>query len=686
MIIRNHFIIRQILYCILASAVAFILTESIYRGGIEGFFGWIGEFPGYAFLTAVWMLAYFGMLHFLNIKGFILGGSLSIVLFSMFALIGYYKEKLRGDPLVPYDLAMVDEAGKMAAVFLDLPFRTIVIFVLLIVSLAYLLMYVISKAKNCRYTKKTLYFPTSSAILFTFLFYSMGDLFADEAASGLKEQYTKFGIIAGLASNLDIRSEAPEQYEEQIAKLVSRNEKGDEPKSMPNIIMIMSEAFWDPSVMENVTFNKDPLPNFHRLSAVHPSGNLIVPVFGGSTANTEFEVLTGLSTHFLPPGSIPYKNLVKSPLPALPFTLRSAGYETIALHMYHNWYYNRDEVYRLFGFDRFVSLEFFPKPVKDMMYYRDDEMIDEILKQVKRRDKPNFIFAVTMQNHGPYRTDAKKYYATVEVSLKGDKAFTKESENILEFYADNLVEADKQLGRLTESLQKIDEPSVVVFFGDHLPLLGEDYKVYKEAGFLQDNGGYKEYLKTFQTPVLVWSTEPLKNERLTLGSSFLAPYVLHSIGLEGNYLTNFLETQLDGGEAFLLPKEFNNNSTMDHKDQKTYESLQYDLLFGKKRGVAKSGINITPSKSYRLGYGALEVMRAEPARHEKGEAIKFTGRNFTSSTQVFINGEKKKSIFINETTLYALIPYPEEEFKVQLKIMDSEGSELSRSNSLRLKP
>ncbi|ALC88772.1 hypothetical protein AM500_02380 [Bacillus sp. FJAT-18017] len=684
MVKRNPIIIRQLLYISLSSALALFVTESIYRGGPGMVIEWISGYPISVMAVGIWMLSYFGILFFANNKGFIVAAILSITILSAIALIGFYKEKLRGDPLVPYDLAMAAEAGKMAAVFMDLPVAVIGLVILLIFLLFGLAFVIVKKVKNTPYTTVYLYVPAGSAILFaimTFLIFSQASFYSGGEAIGLKERYMKIGILAGLASNLGSHPEAPEGYEEQIERLVTRKGNEHEPKSKPNIIMIMSEAFWDPAIMETITFNKDPLPNFHRLSRLHPSGTLHVPVFGGSTANTEFEVLTSLSTQFLPPGSIPYKNLIKEPVPALPHTLRDAGYETTALHMYHNWYYNRDEVYRLLGFDRFVSLEFFSKPVKDMMYYRDDELMNEILRQVKEREKPNFIFAVTMQNHGPYRTDAKKFYATMEASLKEEgKSFSPESENILEFYADNLVEADKQLGRLTEALQNLGEPSVVVFFGDHLPLLGEDYKVYKEAAYLNGREGYREYMKTYQTPLLIWSTEPFKTETLNLGSSFLAPYLLNSIGLKGNYVTDFLAEQLNGGKALLLPEKFSRQSPVKGKERKMYESLQYDLLYGNKQGIRHSGMKINPSKKYRLGYGEPEIVRAVRSSYQGKEAIKLIGKNFTSSTEVFVDGEKLRSVYADQTTLYALSDNPGKEFNVQLKIIDSEGTMLSESS------
>src|SRR5690606_16308179 len=130
--------------------------------------------------------------------------------------------------------------------------------------------------------------------------------------------YDHNGFVMAFTRNIKwMQVEPPSDYgEQQVARIIEKYNEEPYPLSnrKPHIIMVMSEAFWDPTEMENVEFNQDPLPNFHALQEKYTSGNLLVPVFGGSTANTEFESLTGYSVNFLPAGSIPYFFYVKKPV------------------------------------------------------------------------------------------------------------------------------------------------------------------------------------------------------------------------------------------------------------------------------------------------------------------------------------------------------------------------------------
>ncbi|URM33426.1 LTA synthase family protein [Cytobacillus firmus] len=518
------------------SFVSLLVIEFIYRGSIIDFSNWFLSHSNYFLYAFVFMFFFFGSLSILKSKAYFLVSALFVLIGIIIAFASGTKEKLRGDPLLPSDLVLAGEAKNMLQFFSGVSLYYLIMLPVILILFLFIL-WIVSKKMSVDNIPKSHYITASICLLlFTlFLFKDLnneGRVFKkpfginSEAASP-KQLYDIYGVAIGFISSISgIQEEKPETYAaSKIEGIISevKNEKASQRNSAkkPNVIIIMSEAFWDPTVMNNVSFNKDPLPNFHHLSSNFTSGKLHVPVFGGSTSNTEFEILTSMSTQFLSPGSVPYKNYIKEPIPALPHIFRSEGYETLAYHTYHNWFYERNSVYKHLGFDRFVSLEFFPNPVQDMMYYRDNEITDEILKQIEKSDKPNFIYAITMQNHGPYRTDAKKFYATMEAQLKeGEGSFTPDAENILEFYADNLAEIDKDLQRLINSLEQMNEKTMVVFFGDHLPLLGDNYQVYKEAGYFTGEEDFNSYLKMYQTPLLIWDNFSDQKENLQLSAPF----------------------------------------------------------------------------------------------------------------------------------------------------------------------
>jgi arylsulfatase A-like enzyme len=555
------------------------------------------------------------------------------------------------------------------------------------------------KIKNTNRTKSFNVFSVIFIFLFSIFLYQ--DLFSKDSPIqkafnikidpyNQKENYQTNGILLSFIRGFKgLEGDEPDNYaSKEIKKIIrdipttSAKELSDSEK--PNIIIIQAEAFWDPTVVENVEFNKDPLPFFHQLSESSISGSINVPVYGGSTVNTEFEVLTGMTNQFLPAGSIPFKNFINDPLPALPNILGNQGYQSTAIHPYHNWFYQRDSVYKNLGFDNFLSLEFFPEPVQDMMYYRDDEIIDEIIKRLDNSDQPNFIYAVTMQNHGPYRADAKKFYASMEANLK-DKGhnFSSEAKAMLEFQADNLVEMDKQLETLIKHLEKSERKTIVAYFGDHLPLLGDNYLVYKEIDYFQNDQTFEDYQKMYSTPLLIWNNFDDRSEKLHISAPFLGPYLLELAGLKVYYLTDYLNELNAEGKSYLPRLNYVEHATLDEDEIETYKELQYDILFGKQYGLEETQVDIDPSKKYRLGYGDPHINTASLTTYTNGDkAILLKGEYFTTGCQVYINGEPVNSTYKNDKTLYAFIPEGTTPRDVQMKIFDSQNKLLAASNKI----
>lgn len=665
---------KQPLVWVIGYAIfAVILIESIHRGSLLVMMDWVFESPAQALYLLCLFIFGFGTLFVFKRRGFFIIASLFIFLFSLLAFSSYTKERLRGDPLLPIDLLMVGEARNMLQFFSDLSWWIWLICAMIVVLVVGLFTAVIKKIGKEERSKWHFILPALSLACFCFLL-SIGT----SHPVSEKENYNRNGVLAGFFSNISVlKVEPPEHYSEDSFDALLDEWQTLRPESdrKPHIIMVMSEAFWDPAVLDKVKFNQDPLPNYRKLSENFSSGTLHVPVYGGSTANTEFEVLAGMSHLFLPPGAIAYKSYVKKPLPALPYLLKSHGYETTAYHTYHNWFYERNKAYRWLGFDHFVSLEFFPNPVQDMMYYRDNEITDEILKKINGSEQPQFIYAITMQNHGPYRNDAKKFYATMDA----EGNLTADSKHILEFYADNLVEIDKELQRLVMKLQEMGEDAIVVFFGDHLPLLGDDYAVYKEAGYFSGDKTFDEYMKMYSTPLLVWDAKESARENLQMSSSFLGAYLLEKAGLSGYYLTDFMNELRNSGKALLLRDDYKKNSDLTEDERKTLELLQYDLLSGNRQGMKLAGVRLPQNNNYRLGLSDPRIDTVERSEYKGREALLLKGGYFTAGSQIYLNGEAVEYSFINEREMIAFVSDPAEVKTVQIKIFDSENRKLAES-------
>ncbi|MEC1525872.1 LTA synthase family protein [Neobacillus niacini] len=672
------------------SFITIFLTEVLYRGGFSPALEWTKDYTRpftYNFLLLFLLLA---SLHMFKRKLYIILSYLITIPLLFLGLASNVKQGIRGVPVLPTDLSLAAEARSMAEFFSGtLHFWTIV-FLVVLSLLGIFLVYKIPNQQGSNLIR----FLTSVVLLTAFIV-----IFRIESSNDstflkrklmiiyqMTDQRTTYeidGLMAGFIQNLKwLKQEIPIGYSQSaINTIISKSDVPEYPNDndKPNIIMIMNEAFWDPTKMESVVFNQDPLPYFHQLQQEASSGSLNVTVFGGSTVNTEFEALTGLSTHFLPSGSIAYLNYVKKPLPSLPTILRKQGYDTTAIHSWHHWFYDRSGVYRDLGFNRFISMEFMGNPIAHGPFFRDKSVTDEILKKLKQENsgKPNFIFAVTTQNHGPYSTDKKEAFSTIETHLKGDASFSDEAESMLEVYSDNLLDIDQDLERLINELNTMDKKTILIFFGDHLPLLGNEYMVYEEANFYQGTDSYEEYLNMYSTPLLIWDNYSNKKESINIGSSMLTPIILNRAGLTGNPFTNYLLSKyLNDGLSKIPREDFYAVEQMDNETLTELKMLQYDILFGKMYFNDNKKIEV--SKNYRLGYKDPKITSISIRKGKDKIVVK--GQNFTHNSYVFIDGTAADKISGNTTNI--TIPFTElkKGTEIMVKVIDQNEKILSSSN------
>ncbi|MET0618052.1 MAG: LTA synthase family protein [Luteibacter sp.] len=250
-------------------------------------------------------------------------------------------------------------------------------------------------------------------------------------------------------------------------------------RQTPDIVIVQSESFFDPSVIRGLE-HEEFAPNLHRLAEHASTGRLHVPTFGGGTIRTEFEVLTGLSLRYFPTMQFPYLQMQAGVMPGMVRVLRSHGYETIAVHGNDAGFWNRTAAFKSLGFDRFVSQPDFPKDFrKDGEYMADSAMTDEIMSQLKDAGPPRFVFAISMEAHGPYdksvNIDTRQRDA-----IPVPEGISDDAKLQLRNYIYHMRHADAELGRLAELLKQRERPTLLLFYGDHLPALVE---TYDKAGF-----------------------------------------------------------------------------------------------------------------------------------------------------------------------------------------------------------
>lgn len=419
-----------------------------------------------------------------------------------------------------------------------------------------------------------------------------------------QENYTNNGLA--LAFTLNVKNSIvpkPENYSDQSIAAVAANLQQAQSSSglqkasvsadplngkKPNVIFVMSEAFWDPTLLTNVKFSEDPLPTIHRLQKESTSGYLLSPQFGGGTSNVEFEVLTGNSMSMLPGGSIPYQQYVSKPVPSLASYFADQGYKSMGIHSYEGWFWNRNTVYKDLGFQTFKSSEHFQNPETKGYFISDAEVSRNIIDEVDKTADPMFIYTVTMQNHGPY--DDPRYG---ENQFKVEGNLTPEAKSILETYTQGAHDADQSLQMLIDHFKDSSEPTMIVFYGDHLPMLGMDYQVYKEAGFINSSNtsdwSLEEVKKMHSIPLVTWSNFDMPKQDIPLLSdSFLGAHVLDMLHMEkpANFALNSqLAAQVPGLLSNLVVDADQSLHTSVPDATKAlledYRNVQYDLLFGK---------------------------------------------------------------------------------------------------------
>ncbi len=278
-----------------------------------------------------------------------------------------------------------------------------------------------------------------------------------------------------------------------------------------HVIMVMNEAFSDITDGPAFAFDEsnDPLPSLHALqNDPHAlSGHIVVPGFAGGTANTEFDVLTGMQTNALSAATTSAFRVVNRDLDSLFRVFDGDGYHTSFFHPGDDWFYNRENVYRWFGAEETVFADEMEALQYKGRWVTDDYMADFIegkFEEALAQGQPLFNYTATIQNHMSYTPD--KYgegYDFPDVPLTA--AVSEQVETLLKVYVEGVRDADAMLGRLRDYFAAREEPVVLVFFGDHLPYLGDNQLGYRELGMTEDRAW--DALTSYETPYVIWAND-----------------------------------------------------------------------------------------------------------------------------------------------------------------------------------
>lgn len=454
------------------------------------------------------------------------------------------------------------------------------------------------------------------------------ELYSEETIDELMDETAQEMKKLGKASSADSYVSA---ISDEISDTVSANTIQVIPAdpndpSTPNIILVLLESFVDPTQIGFLEMSEDPVPNFHRLEKEYTSGYLSVPVVGAGTANTEFEVLTGMSMRFFGTGEYPYKTILKTnTCESVADALSDMGYGTYAVHNNKANFYSRNNAFSKMGFDAFVSREFMnireytplgSWPTDDILRKEVQKCLDDTPEQ------SDFIYTITVQGHGAYPTEKVLDNPAISVSANG---FDMETNYQWEYYVNQIHEVDRFIGNLVDDMSRRNERTMVVMFGDHLPTMNLQ-NADMESGDI------------FKTKYITWNNYGLPKADADITAYQLMAYMLDRTGIHDGTMTSFHQA---------------NHARLESEKDETYiqnlELLQYDVLYGER--YAYNEKDIYPASDLELG---LQDAVIEKLYIEKDKLV-VTGEGFTPWSVVYVNGEAVKTEKYSDTCLVVLL-------------------------------
>lgn len=457
-------------------------------------------------LVGYYLIYLFGIFVFGSVAG---GTTFATLFFMCCGFANYCVVSFRSSPIVPWDLYSIRTAASVAGNYhLEMDKR------LVIVLIGFLLLLLTGRKLNISVKSWKIRLAASVLLLCSLFGYvkCMGNDTVIKTA-GLDTTlftpnvlYRNNGLMGGFTSTIRyMKVEKPEGYsEEEVARLTEGYQTDKEEKeNQPNIIVIMNEAFSDLSVFGDFHTSEDYMPFIRSLDQNVLKGNVYVSVKGGNTANSEFEFLTGDSMAFLPSGSVPYQQYIKSEISALPARLRDLGYQTVAIHPYNASGWCRNTVYPMMGFDRMIFKEGFTDAKRIRNYVSDESAFQKIidLYEEKHAEDRLFVFEVTMQNHGGYSKDTDDFTESVYLTDEDSKGTQVRA---AEKYLTLIQESDRAFQNLTEYFADQNEPTIILMFGDHQP---SDYitnVILRELGLSREES-QDVYFDNYAVPYVMWA-------------------------------------------------------------------------------------------------------------------------------------------------------------------------------------
>lgn len=504
------------------------------------------------------------------------------VVWLIFAVANYYVTAFRGSPITPGDFLVLETAANVAGNYQYTLTKGICCGLIAFVFFFAIICAgekVGSAWKGIR--RVILCIP---AIVLGMVILNSGIYHKNMDLWDLKNNVSKYGLGVNLVSSLyNMQVDAPEDFSaEKAAEILEQYEQEDS-GFRPNIIVVMNEAFSDLSVV-NEALNSDLyMPYFNSLQENTVKGTAISSVYGGTTANSEYEFLTGNSMFFMK-NHVPYQQHIFQDTDSLVGELKDRGYCTVAIHPYLASGYSRPRVYSCFGFDDFLSIDDFSdyELIRDLYISDRDsyKKVIEVFEEIQETESPAFIFNVTMQNHSTYQSG---FFQDDVVRVPGYEGVFPEVEEYLTL----IRESDAALAVLIDYFSQVEEPTIICMFGDHQPAVEMSYYETcfgkKQSAFTRD-----ETVKMYEVPFMIWANYDIEEETGIYSSlNYLSAILMEKTGMTCTPYQNYL---LQLRQSFTVicklgcidynGNVYSSNSLEDLPEQlKEYWGLEYHAIF-----------------------------------------------------------------------------------------------------------
>ena len=367
--------------------------------------------------------------------------------------------------------------------------------------------------------------------------------------------YFKFGVFGGLyGQNLESRLEEPDGYDpselEQLVEESCKKKRNSHKFGKPNIVMIFSESFWNIDDMKEVRFDQPVASNFEQLKQKGILVDMISPSYGGISSNVEYEMLTGSSIKFFSSGYIPYMQLyiddkyIKAP--SVIQELKRNGYKTHITSTWESSLFNCKSVYEYFGVDVTEYKEDLKDSYKKGGRISDAYVAERLIQELKEKPKDEKLFTMilTAQAHMPFNFDK---YEDYDISIV-DSKLDPEEEDTIRSYAQGVYDADKQLKEVYDFIQTYEEPTILIFYGDHLPYLknekGED--ITKKLEYFNTGDSTEDLYRKYHTQCLILANYDIGEDDIDyMGPDLVMDYLLNNTELEVWHYYQWLYTTID---------------------------------------------------------------------------------------------------------------------------------------------